>query len=267
MWLVGMVIAALLLGTFRLTTRYEYGPRSRRLLGLALGASVAVGFLLADLWLFPDLSGGYLVLAAAGLTLPVFVVLALVVTELLRLRKQELFSREISALRAREMELEKTLEDVDRRVRNELRRREEAERAARTLARDLEVHRERVERWQREGGAARIRSIKVEEWERELRSLDPAGLRERRARLERELREVADPDRRAQLEVQMSLAVLAASGDADRPRSVMRDVEQAVSEAAKERREVEAELGRVRAELTLWQDRLREFLSKEIELD
>jgi len=44
-------------------------------------------------------------------------------------------------------------------------------------------------------------------------------------------------------------------------------VEQAVSEAAKERREIEAELGRVRAELTLWQDRLREFLSKEIELD
>lgn len=266
MWLIAAVFAGLLLATFRLTSRYEYGPKSRRLLKLDLLASLVAGYVLAHLVFFPDATGVYLALASAALALVAFVFLALATAEVLRKNQQRVYDERLADLRRREQVLLAEFEATNRQMRAELRRDELAESATRREQREIEEHRQRVEAWKREGGAARIRSVKVEEWENELRALDPGALAARRAAAEEELAASPDPERRAHLEVLLSLCVMVSSGfrAVEPDAKTLRD---SVAGAAERRRKVEEELSHVRAAIAEWERRLSEFLSKEIVLE
>ncbi len=266
MWLVAIGLAALLLGVFRLTTRYEYGPKSRRLLSLDAVGSLVGGLALAR-GVFPQTSGAYFYLAALGLALPLFVASAVVTVEVLRKGQQRAFDERLAALALREQALLRELDAVDRRVRAELQSRQEAERDGQDLELELEGHRRRVEAWKHGQGVARIRSVKVEEWKAELEGLDPEDLAARRSALEAELAQAADDERRSQLEVRLALAALVAADRRTRAGAERIEAsDQAISAAARKRRELEAELASVQAQAADWRRRLSEFLSKEINL-
>jgi len=262
-----IIIAALLLASFRLTGRYEYGLRSRRLLGLVLAGSFAAAFLIA--YYFYDIRGGlYLSLATVGLTIPIFVFGALALVETLRFGKQQVFGRRLEVLRLKEQEALERIDALDRRLRERLKDGEQADRTRREREKELESHRKRVEAWKREGGVARIRSIKLEEWERELGALDAEGLEARRREAEEELARGSDPERRSQLQVIISLCVLTAEGSRLKEAVSTSDkVRQDVSGASEERREAEREVERLRAEMQAVRRRIEDFLSKEIVLD
>ncbi|RJQ06377.1 MAG: hypothetical protein C4551_08330 [Bacillota bacterium] len=266
MYLVAIAVALVLFSVFRLTTRYEYGPASRRLLLVGLGGSIALGLVLAPR-LF-TLSGGYYYLAALAVALLVYVFVALATAEAMRKAKQRVYDERLAALREREQALLRELESVNRQVRAELRQRQEAERSGRETEDRLEGHRRTVEAWKRAGGAARVRTIKIEEWDAEFRSLPPSELQDRRASLVKELETVSDPERRSQVEAMLSVLALAA--ESSRNEAVageVRTVDENLSGCIRRRREIEEELGRVRSEIDEWQRRLTDFLSKEIRLD
>jgi len=266
-WFLAMVIAALLLATFRLTGRYGYGPRSRRLLGLVLAGSALAAFGLA--YFFYDIRGTlYLALATAGLTIPVFVFAALGVVEALRLSRQRVFGRHLESLRLEEEKVLQRLEVLDRRLRERLKEGEEADKTRRDREKELELYRRRVETWKCEGGAARIRSVKLEEWENELKALGREGLEARRREAEEELERAAEPERRSQLQVIIALCVLTAEADRLSEVATASDqVRRDVAELSEERRRAERELEDLRARMRSVRRRLEEFLSKEIVLD
>jgi hypothetical protein len=267
MWFLALMVGVLLLALLRLTTRYEYGPRSARALKLVLAASFVFSILLARYVLWAHLETFYLILAATAITLPIFVLAAAVTVEMLRKRKQSVYDQRLRELRSREQALLLEVETHTRQIRHQLRLREEAETAGEGQGQDLGPQRSKVETWKHEGGAARIRSLKIEEWEKDLRALDTTGLEERRRGLEREL-DAADPERRAQIEVQIALTHLvtrekesgAAAGESRR-------LKQDAAESSLQRRSAEVALAAVRAEIAEAQRRLSEFLSKEIHLD
>lgn len=267
MLFLALALAAMLTGVFRLTTRYEYGPKSQRLLTGVYAASLALGFVWAHYY-FTTATGFYLLLAAAGLSIPVFVGLAVLAVEVLRKQRQADFDREVESLEGRERQLVRVVDEMDREMRERLRRDAAAERSRRQRESDLSEDRERVETWKHEGGAARIRSIKIEEWESEFGKLGPDQLGPRRSELQAELSHTVDPDRRAQLEVMLSLLRLTESREGlEAAAESARSEHTGAMDVAQRRREAEAELARVRADLSQWRGRLREFLAREIRLD
>ncbi|MEW6032997.1 MAG: hypothetical protein AB1645_09005 [Bacillota bacterium] len=268
MWLLALLFAGMLLATLRLTTRYEYGPRSVRRLRLVLAGSLVLAFAVARFFVFRNPEPFPLALATVGLTVPLFLFSALVVVELLRKEKQRVYDERLEKLKRREQALLAEVEETVLLTRRELRRQEELEASGRDGLRRLDDCRSQVEAWKREGGAARIRSLKVEEWEAEFRALDPRALDERRLALEAELQTAADPERRSQLKAMIAVARLVA-GDDETEETVgeSKRIERSVADLARRRRAAEEALARVRNELREWRGRLADFLAKEIHLD
>jgi len=268
MWFLALVVGALLFSVFRLTTRYFYGRKSQRLLLLDLAGSLVAGLALARFWFFTEAAGLYIPLAGLGIAVFLFVFSALAMAEILRKRQQRDYDGRLATLRTKEQAFLRDLESVTRQVRTELRRREEVEGAGRTREPDLEDYRDRVDRWQRGSGAARIRTIKVEEWDQEFRRMDSGELSARRTALDKELRETTDPERCSQLEAMLALAALVTGGgEAGGVPSGSDGTDQVITDMAQRRRKTEAELAIIRADISEWQRRLSDFLSKEIRLD
>lgn len=268
MWFLAIVVAGLLGATFRLTTRYQYGPKSQRLLLADLAGSIVVGLVLARYFFLAEATGVFLILGGLGIGVLVFVLAALVTVEVLRKARQHEFDTRLADLRGREQRVLAQLDGLNRDMRSELRRREEADQAGHARRQRLESHRDRVERWKHEGGAARIRSIKVEEWEQEFRALGAEARLERRAALEEELVAATDPERRSHLEAMLAVAALTDEGETSAAApSDERGSDQGISAAADRRREAETELAATRTEMREWQQKLREFLAREIKLE
>lgn len=268
MWFIAIVLAALLLAILRLTSRYHYGRKSQRLLLVDLAGSLILGLALARFYFLSGAAEPYLALGGLGIGLLIFVFAALVTAELLRKAQQRVFDERLGALRGREQALLRELDNLNREMRSELRRREETEHTGQVRERQFEGHRERIERWKHEGGAVRIRSIKVEEWDREFRSLDAAGRADRRAALEKELALAQDSERRTHLEVMLAVAALAEEGQgAAATPSEAGLSDQTIATVGPKRRKVEADLAVTRSDLGDWQRRLTDFLAREIRLD
>jgi len=271
LWFLAIVVVALLLAVFRLTTRYSYGPKTRRLLTVEAVLSLLFGLGLARWAVFPDAEGGALVLAAAALGLGVFVFAALGTVELLRKAKQRVYDDVLVRLKEREQSLELEVEKLERRVRAEASRREVAQGVTRARDRRAEGYRRAVEDWVRAGGAARIRTIKVEEWKAELRSMDPPALAARQRELEEQLGRAPDPERRAQLEAMLALTNLVLEQTQAPPGTAGGQATPAAPDAdasVEDRlRELREELERVRADSACWRRHLSDFLSREIDLD
>jgi len=268
-WFLAILLAGLLLAVFRLTTRYRFGPRSRRLVLADLAGSILAGLALAHYYLWPGAAGVYVVLGGLAVALGLFIPAALVTAELLRKKKQRVFDDKLAALQRREQELVSELERLACEVRAVLSRREQTARAERAETSGLEASRRLVERWKNEPGAARIRSIKVEEWTQEFRQLDAEGRAARRAALADELSAAEDADRRAQLEAMMAvLDLVEGSPSAGREPSDRGggDPEGAFEELSRRKERLEADLEAARREIAEWRRRLADFLAREIEL-
>ncbi len=268
MWFLAIVLAGLLVAIFRLTTRYQYGRKSQRLLLLDLAGSVVLGLALARYFFLPGATGVYLVLGGLGIGILVFIVAAVVTAEVLRKARQRVFDERLGQLRARELSLQRDLDTINRDMRAELRRREETDRAGQATEHRLRGRRERIERWKLEGGAARIRSIKVDEWDQEFRSLDPAARAARREGLEKELAQGPEPGRREHLEIMLDVLDLASeAAPAEAASEEPGTSDQVISSLARKRREIEAEMATTRSDLADAQRKLAEFLAREIALE
>jgi hypothetical protein len=266
-WFIAIVLAGFLLSVFRLTSRYGYGPKSRRLLLLNLAGSLIAGLALARVWLRSEAGGTYVSLGGLGIALPLFVFSSLAAVEILRKRKQRGYDENLSLLRARQQTLLLELESLTREARANFRRCEEVAREGIEVEGLLAECQERVTRWQRGGGAARIRTIKVEEWRQEFDALSPAALGTRRSALQTELEKETEPERRSQLEAMLALATITASGREAPGQTAGLPDHPAAAGLTGRRRVIEAELASLQADISQGQRRLSDFLAKEIRLD
>lgn len=262
-------LALVLAGAYRLTSRYVYGRRTARALAGTAAAALAAAFVLT-LYLFPGTRGGLRLLATVSLSLPLFVAMALVLVEYLARGKQRVYDEAIGGLARREQDcleeigrVKADLQDLARRQRG-LGAGGDGEGMAE--ARRLQAV---VERWQQEEGLARVRSLKVNEWQEELGRMDAPARARHRQRLERELDGAPDggerPDAlRAQLAL-LGLREQTRPGEDPVPQADRLD--RRLWELGEEQRRLEAELNAVRDGVREWEARRRDFLAKDIVLD
>ncbi|MCL5046878.1 MAG: hypothetical protein M1598_08880 [Actinobacteria bacterium] len=214
--LVALALWLLIVGGARLATRFEYSSKAKRVL-LAVGvasAGVAFAFTRGN---WPEFGGLILYLATVGFTLPIFILLANLVAESWRFARQREYDSAIARLRQSE---EACLA--------ELRRLKGITGSSGVKAadgpsakgadgpagswgqwRDLERElRQSIEQWEAAGGSARIRAMKVQEWDEELSGLTSDDLEERRKELEAQFQTTDNPDRAGQLQAQVNLVKL-----------------------------------------------------------
>lgn len=269
---MGLVIVSLALvvaGAYRLTSRYVYGPRSAR----ALAGIAVVAFVLAlalTLYLFPGVRGGLRLLAAASLSLPLFVAMALVLVEYLAKVKQRVYDEAIGSLVLREQACLERISRVKESL-QDLAQRQGGLEAGGVGERLAEARRlaALVECWQQEEGLARVRSLKVHEWQEEMSRLDGPALAPHRDRLERELAGAGtDAERAEALRVQLALLEMREQArPGNDPVRQSHNLDQRLRELGEEHRQLEGELAAVRDGVREWEARRGEFLAKDIVLD
>lgn len=265
---IALPLILLVFGSAHLLTRYEYTRRSRRalLLCAVLGYLAGIAFVYRT---FPTLRGPWLFAWGAVVGLVFFVGLALLTVEVWRKLKQLDFDRQVAHFREREDACLVELRELERALEEKFRAYRGLEAAHRERVEDYRGLRRTVEEWQMAGGVARIRTLKVQDWEREFAALDPDALRERIRAIEAEGRAARDdPERRAQLRAQWSLARLALLGDAaGEPSRALEALEREITELQAAREARKSELEAVRREIEEWARRRQQFLQKRVVLD
>jgi len=269
-WLIVSVIVfiwLMLMGFLHLQGRYRYAARSRRALRVEAIAAVALALVIVRSAL--GFLNAYLTAAAVvALSVPIFLAFALATVELWRKVKQRGFDEQIARLEAREA---RSLDEV--RVLSEAileaDREERAAEDGRARAReDQEQWREWLDTWQKGGGAARVRSLRVEEWKHEAGSLDRSELERRAQDLERRLEEEVAEDEEARLRAQLAVyrAELRRTGAASAGHRESEPVGE-LKRLLSRRDGVREEIRRVQEELAEWRRRREKFLSGRITLD
>lgn len=265
-----VILLLILLAADHALRRFHHTRASRRLLAaegmLALAAGIAIAW-----YGFAGLAPGWRLAVGVLLALPVAALLGFVTVEAWRKLKLQRFDREIARLRRR---VDGALDELDRvrwqldRVRREQQRQEADEQPREEQQRLLQ---RRVEVWQGQGGMARLRTIKVRDWQQELRASGNDELAGRAQRLEQELRSVSDPEREETLRVQLALVELerherrhrrpasaGARADAEAPR---------YEDLRARKSRFEDELRRLQEDLRRWEQRRAAFLRDRIPLD
>lgn len=268
------LVAIVLYAGWRLSTRYEYTRKARALLyWLALGAVVMS--VLINMWLFPGLNLLYLVLAVAGMFLPLYSAAALVIVELWRKRRQAMFDDNIKALRGEEEKALESITHLQQQIALAEHKRQTLEELHRERLADQRRIREFLDKWERGEGLARIRSIKVQEWGDAFGAMTPADLETRRGELCDQLaalegQRAAEPegqDRIDQLRAQLSvLSLVSMRAFLDRPNAELAELEKRTDEAKQGKNESERKLEALRFELSEWERRRNEFLADRIVL-
>jgi chromosome segregation ATPase len=269
--------AIVLFASWRLSTRYEYTDKAKAVLRWALLASLAIS-LLFNLWLFPGLNLLYLVLAVAGVFMPVYSVIALAIAETWRKRRQSAFDEAIRALRHDE---ESLLEEITRNHQQIVlaeHKRQTLEEVHRDRLGDQRRIREFLDGWERGDGLARIRSIKIQEWREACAGLDADGIEGRRGELCEQLDRLEaqaaasgsraeHQDRIDQLRAQLSVASLVRlEGTLNQPNAELAELEKRTDEAKLLKADAERRLETLRFELSEWERRRNEFLADRIVL-
>lgn len=165
--------------------RYKYGRRSR----IALAATAVISFALSFGFVesqWPGLDLGTRLLLAAGGSLPLFLILAVVLVELWRLHKLSLFTTQLRDLRAQLATAEEEVQAGERRRQAIAGRRREIDERHRGRLSELAELKARIAAWEEGGGLTRVRSIKLEEWRGEFARLKADELAARQRELEDE---------------------------------------------------------------------------------
>ena len=266
--LVALALWLLIVGGARLATRFEYSSKAKRVL-MAVGfASVGVAFaFIRRNW--PEFQGLILYLSTAGLTLPVFILLANFVAELWRLARQREYDSAIARLRQSE---EACLAEL-RGLKESRGSSDDGPKGADAPAgpwggsRDRERElRAAIEQWEAAGGSARIRAMKVQEWEEELSRLTFEEVEDRRRGLEVQLQSVADPDRAGGIQAQLNLVRLQLISGAGRQRASAPEGRTEADPSHGALTAKERELEAIRSSLREWRRRKEQFLAPKIRL-
>lgn len=272
MQFVIFMIAVVLIAGWRLSTRYKYSHKAQRVLSLSAVGALVVSVLF-NLWLFPGLNLLYLTLAVVGVFLPVYSVIALAIVETWRKRKQSLFDASIAALRGEEEQILEIITRSQQQIALAEHKRLTLEQLHRDKLSDQRRIRDFLETWERGDGLARIRSIKIQEWQAGFAGLPREVLEQRRAGLCDQLEEMeakAEPglqERIDQLRAQVSVASLVLLGESlAQPNSELGGLERRLDEAKADKAEAERRLEGVRLQLSEWERRRSEFLADQIVL-
>lgn len=274
MQFVIFLVAIVLYAAWRLSTRYEYTRRARKVLTSAALGSLA--FALAfSLWRFPGLNLLYLMLAVVGIFMPVYALVALLVVEYWRKRLQATYDSNVQALRGEEERALDRITQLQQQIALAEHRRQTLEEVHHERLADQRRIREFLDNWERGEGLARIRSIKVQEWREGFAALSEADLEARRVELCDQLAEIEPrgavdreaKDRTDQLRAQLSVLSLLQLGEfLDRPNAELAELERKTDEAKQEKNDRERSLESLRYELAEWERRREEFLSDRIVL-
>ena len=260
------ILLLMVLAAEHVINRFHHTRRSRSFL-LAEGAAALILGLVVAYTSFPILHPGARLLIGVLLAAPLAIFTAFVTVELWRKQKQQVFDRHIVRLRR---EADALMDALDRlrwqleRARVEEERQAGERRPLQDRRRALEAE---IERWQGTGGVARLRTIKVQDWQRELAGAGEDELQRREAELEQALRSERDPEREATLRVQLALVRLARldrGGEAaDPPPASERPSERLRGEKVR----LEEQLRVLQAELREWERKRAAFLAERIPLD
>lgn len=267
MWVVYLIVPAAFAADRLL--RYKYGRRSR----LALAATALVSFALAFAFVqsqWPGLDTGTRLLLAAGGTLPLFLILAVVLVEVWRLHKLSLFTAQARALREQLTTAEEQVHALERRRMTVDGRRKDIDERHRGRLTELAELKSRIAAWEEGGGLTRVRSVKLEEWRTEFRDLSAEELAERQQHLDRELADaLAAADEEAVGSIRTRLALLRAM-QLEGATAVVKEIEtlgQVTLELDHELASRRAEVERLKRELDDWEKRRLQYVETGIALD
>ncbi len=265
--LLGILFAVMVVGGIYLFVRYQYTRKSQAVLAVAFALAWFLSYL-ADRALLPTVTGGYLAVASFLTALPFFVIFALVISEVWRKIKQRDYDREIGALHAREAAVRDRLAAIGERLAT-LRDEEQSMAArARQASESADRLRAAIEQWQQGGGVARVRAVKVQDWQRQFASMDDAALDAVLARLRSELAAAApQDDHYLQLQAEYNVAELERlSRLTTRPQDQGEVQSGEVADLSLERNRLENELLELRSAIFRAEKRRAEYLSKRITL-
>ena len=262
-----VLVVPTILGVNHLATRYKYTAKSRRAL-LAVGL---LSFLLPFIFIeyhFPLLELSLVIAASLAAGLPTFALLGVITVELWRKRKQADYDHAISVLARRRTALQERIFTLDQRQEIVQYRQAEAEsRDPETLSKERKL-REKLEAWQQAGGMARIRTIKVTEWQEAATRLSPEELAQHQVDLKGEVAAESDPDRISHLQAQLAVVELELAGRGQTtPETELRDLAKNGEELKIDRKAAETELAHIKEEMAEWERRRAHFLSQQVLLD
>ncbi|MEW6524114.1 MAG: hypothetical protein AB1445_11225 [Bacillota bacterium] len=272
MWLFGVLATFVILvwlvimGLVHMSTRYHHSRLSRRVLAVEAVFSwmLAAVYVQGHLPLPPAWS----VLASLPVALILYVALGVTTLELWRLKLQGSFDDQISRLEQKEGALLQELDLIRDQVHAEALRLRESEAQERTARDRCGRLRHIVNQWQQEPGVARVRSLRVAEWEELYRAAGPGGREARQKELLAEgdaARAARDFEREVQVNVELAIIELVAL-EQDRGIEVGSKGAGRVDRLLARQDEIASELASVRHELAGWRRKKGDFLSQGIKL-
>jgi len=267
------LIAIVLFASWRLSTRYQYTRKAQTVLQWSAAGSLVAALAFCML-LFPGLNLLYLALAVTGVFLPLYSLVALAIVETWRKRRQAKYDENIKALRDQE---EGILEEITRshqQIALAEHKRQTLEEIHRERLGDQRRVREFLDQWERGEGLARIRSIKVQEWQEGFSGLSQSEIDAKRQSLRAQLEELeasrsggGDQERIDQLRAQLSVASLVSLGAVlGKPNAELSELEKKTDEAKQLKGDAERRLEALRYELSEWERHRNEFLADRIVL-
>lgn len=267
MWPVLLVVAAAFAADRVL--RYKHSRRSRWAVAGTYAVSLGVSFGFVQVqWPGLDI-GTRLILTIAG-SLPFFLLLALGVLEAWRWSKLRAFNDRIHALRAELANAEELAHAVERRQQTVANRRDDLSGRHRGRLDELTDLRNRVAAWEEGGGLTRVRSVKIEEWRRQLAAMDAVAVATRRDELERELSQAltggqdeAADGFRAQLDL---IRLVQLEGGLD-VASELNALGHALTESEQELSTHRANVEKLKHEIAEWESRRGEYVQRGVALD
>jgi hypothetical protein len=262
-----VLLAATIFGMNHLVTRYKHTSRSRRVFAAVGVLALVIPFAFIYVH-FRTLELSLVIAGTFGFGLPTYTLLAVVVAEIWRKVKQRSFDAALADRTQRRSELQERLFALDQRTEMVQYRRAETESAAPEAVERQRELRARLAAWQREGALARIRTLKVTEWQDEYARLTAEELSARRQDMRAQIAGERDPDRVSHLEAQVAvveLELLSRTGRA--PGGELHALDKNEHDLREERRAVERDLARVKEEIEEWADRRRHFLSQRVILE
>jgi len=263
--LAALGIWLLLAGAMRLYTRFEYTKKSLWGIYTCAAASLGLGLHVGTSRLgLPPVFG---VPVGLGMAAALFVALASALTQAWLSVKIARYDTTIEQLFDREYVEKNRLEDARERVHGESLKRQGSAQRKRDMSERRAQLVSTIDSWQQGGGIARVRSLKVEEWQKAYKAMDELSLARERDRLKAEAQAASSrPDGQEQArQIRTELAVLDLTvierhmpAEDESP-----DIEGLFREEAR----VKTSLEGIKTDLAEWRRKRSDFLRQKIRLD
>jgi len=254
-----IIIWLTLVGALYVITAFGHTRKSVFVLALLFPLSVGAARVLTPA-IIPQVSGTrWFWAVTAVFTPPIYVGLALATVEVWKYSKVSEFERQISRLEERESSLLERLEEIKTLMSQYRVKEQENNSIRRARASEAESSRKYLDMWLREGGAARIRALKIEEWEKEFSAMDVEEIRSRLGELETQLESLKDrpgeEDRSNQVRAQKELARCHLLGRPDASEDGLLAIASCLKGLVEEENMVKSRLRELREEISEWKKR------------